>query len=442
MAFRDLAIFLIVFAGVPFILRQPAIGVMYWAWISLMNPHRQAWGAAYDFQFGIFIAAVTVLALLLSREPKQMKGGAAAIVLFLFTTWTCVTTYLALVPDSAAVMLERFLKIQVFTFVGLFVLYKREHVIWLIAVIVLSIGYYSVKGGVFTIVTGGQFKVFGPAESFIADNNALALAAVMTIPLWGYLLVLSQRRWLRMGIGAAIGLTAISALGSYSRGALLAIVAMSLVLWSKSRHKVLLGVTLGAVAIGLVAFMPAGWEARMSTIGEYQDDSSATGRLETWKMMFNLALDRPLQGGGFEPYREWIFDIYNPGYAGIHSAHSIYFQVLGEQGFIGLGLFLLFWWLVWRMCSQVARASKGKPDELWAYWLSQMIKVSLIAYFVGGAFLNLAYWDMPYFLFVAIAVTRRIVWQAKVPAAGERPFDRSPTSSATSAQVTLRQTSA
>jgi len=437
--FRDLAIFLIVFGGIPFILRQPAIGVMYWAWISLMNPHRQAWGPAYDFQFGMLIAVVTFIALVVSKEPKQMKGGGSAVVLLIFVCWTCLTTIYALVPESAVGMLERTVKIQLFTFVALFVLYKREHVIWLIGVIVLSIGYYAVKGGVFTILTGGNFRVWGPAESFIADNNALALASVMTIPLWGYLFVIFRNRWQRMAIGLAIGLTAASALGSYSRGALLAIVAMSIFLWLKGRKKLMLGVAVAIAAVGLAAFMPSAWEERMRSIGEYQVDSSANGRLETWKMLFNLALDRPLIGGGFEPYRQWIVDTYNPSYGGVHAAHSIYFQVLGEQGFVGLGLFLLFWALVWRMCSQVARISKGKQDERWAYWLAQMIKVSLVAYFVGGTFLNLAYWDMPYFLFVAIAVTHKILRQARSPLADNRSVDRSVASVPANAQVTLRR---
>jgi probable O-glycosylation ligase (exosortase A-associated) len=159
--------------------------------------------------------------------------------------------------------------------------------------------------------------------------------------------------------------------------------------------------------------MPAEWMARMSTIGSYQTDESAIGRIETWKMLYHLASARPLLGGGFEPYERWIFDIYYPSATGVHAAHSIYFQVLGEHGFLAFGLFLLFWALVWRMCSQVVRLTENVPDQRWAYWLAQMTKVSLVAYLVGGAFLNLAYWDMPYFLFVAVAVTRWVVRQPK-----------------------------
>jgi probable O-glycosylation ligase (exosortase A-associated) len=156
----------------------------------------------------------------------------------------------------------------------------------------------------------------------------------------------------------------------------------------------------------------------MQTMTDPSSDQSATGRLQTWTMLFRLAVDRPFTGGGFEPYTRWIFQAYLPNFTDAHAAHSIYFQVLGEHGFIGLALFLVFWGLVWRMCSQVVAGTEGRPEEAWALWLAQMIKVSLIAYFVGGAFLNLAYWDMPYYLFVAVAVMRALLSQPKTAPAG------------------------
>jgi putative inorganic carbon (HCO3(-)) transporter len=72
------------------------------------------------------------------------------------------------------------------------------------------------------------------------------------------------------------------------------------------------------------------------------------------------------------------------------------------------------------------RASRGKPELQWAFWLVQMTKVSIVAYLVGGAFQNLAYWDMPYYLFVAVAVTRwavrnPIVEEQTAPAASAAP---------------------
>jgi probable O-glycosylation ligase (exosortase A-associated) len=304
-------------------------------------------------------------------------------------------------------MLERTVKVQVGTFLALTLLFRKDHVLALIWVVAGSIGFYAIKGGLFTIATLGQYRVWGPEDSFIADNNAFALATVMSIPLWVYLYTQYKARpWIRLGIIAATALSAVSAIGSHSRGAVVAIIAMAAFLWIKSRRKLAVGSVLVIAAVATVVFMPREWEERIATITAPTEEQSANQRLETWKMLWNLAVDRPITGGGFEAYQRWIFQKYNPSYDRSHAAHSIYFQVLGEHGFIALGLFLLFWALVWRMCSQVAAFSQGSPDEHWAYWLAQMLKVSIVAYLVGGAFLNLAYWDVPYYLFVAVAVAR------------------------------------
>jgi probable O-glycosylation ligase (exosortase A-associated) len=404
--FRDFILFAVVFAGIPFILRHPWIGVIYWVWLSLMNPHRLAWGLAYDFPFAQLIALVTFAGVFLTSDERKFKGGGASWFLAAYVGFACLTTLFALVPAQAGPMLERVLKIQILTFVALLVLHKREHVVALVWAIVLSIGYYAVKGGIFTIATLGAHRVWGPADSFIEENNALALATIMTIPLWVYLFVMYRDRWWRWVIALAILLSAVSALGSHSRGALVAIVAMSLYLWLKSHNKFVLGILIGAVGIGMVAFMPDNWAERMRTIAEYSEDASAMGRIETWHMMYDIAVDRPLVGGGFEPYAPEVLTRYRPEYQTVRSAHSIYFQVLGEHGFIGLAFFLAIWAATWRMGVSVIRATSGRVDDEWAYWVARMSQVSLVAYLVGGAFLNLANWDMPYYLMVILAVTR------------------------------------
>jgi hypothetical protein len=84
--------------------------------------------------------------------------------------------------------------------------------------------------------------------------------------------------------------------------------------------------------------------------------------------------------------------------------HSIYFQSLGGLGFIGLGLFLLFWLLVWRQCAWLRKHCKTS-STLWAGQLGSMVQVSLVGYAIGGAFLNLAFWDGVYYIYAAIGVT-------------------------------------
>jgi putative inorganic carbon (HCO3(-)) transporter len=160
------------------------------------------------------------------------------------------------------------------------------------------------------------------------------------------------------------------------------------------------------VAIG---FMPEKWVERMWSIQKYDQDASALGRINAWMMAVNLANDRPLVGGGFEIYNEKVFSRYAPDPSDIHAAHSIYFQILGEHGYVGLALFLLLWFLVWRDASWIIRQSRSLGELRWAFDLARMIQLSLVAYAVGGAFQNQAYFDLPYELLIALVLTRQLV---------------------------------
>jgi len=298
------------------------------------------------------------------------------------------------------------------------VLNTRKHVDQLVWVLVVSLGFYGVKGGIFTIATGGAYRVWGPAGSFIEGNNEVALALIMAIPLMRYLQLVSAKRWVRRALGVAMALTALAALGSQSRGALLAIVAMAALMWVRSEHKAVSAIVIVALGASLVAFMPGTWDARMQTIDANKLDSSAEGRINAWKMAWNLAKDRPI-GGGFEVITPELFAKYAPNPNDIHAAHSIYFQVLGEHGFPGLFLFVLLWWLVWRHAGRMRRLGAPGSDAEWARHLGGMIQVSLIGYLVGGAFLSLAYFDLPYDLLVLVVVAQMVL--AEKPLAGKLP---------------------
>jgi probable O-glycosylation ligase (exosortase A-associated) len=131
--------------------------------------------------------------------------------------------------------------------------------------------------------------------------------------------------------------------------------------------------------ISLLSFMPESWWSRMGTISTYEQDASAMGRINAWQTAFNIATER-LVGGGFELYSYEVFARYAPNPEDVHAAHSIYFQVLGEHGFIGLLLFLLIWWLAWRCANQIKRSAKDQRDWRWAGSLATMIQVSLVGY--------------------------------------------------------------
>jgi probable O-glycosylation ligase (exosortase A-associated) len=294
-------------------------------------------------------------------------------------------------------------------FVALYLLHSKQHVHVLTWILAGSVAFYAIKGGLHTLRVGGAFHVWGPPGSFIEDNNALALAVVMTIPLLRYLQLQATRHWLRWGLVIAMVLCGLAALGSQSRGGFLAAGAMLAFMWLKGRGKLITGLVFVLLIPVAIGFMPETWMERMRSIQNYEQDTSAMGRINSWKTAINLANDRPLVGGGFEIYTPSVFKRYSPNPNWVRSAHSIYFQILGEHGYVGLGLFLLLWILVWRDASWIARHSRNRPDFAWASDLARMIQVSLVGYAVGGAFLNLAYYDVPYNLLVVVVLTRLLL---------------------------------
>jgi len=306
-------------------------------------------------------------------------------------------------------MWQRVMKIDLMILVALVVLTTRRHVMMLAWVLVCSIGLYGFKGGLFTILNGGVYRVWGPPGGFIEGNNELALALVITIPLMRFLQLEAKSRWTRIGLTLLMVLSAAAALGTQSRGALLALVAMAIMLLLRSGgSKLLFGAVLVVVGAALVVLMPSTWEARMSTIVDYQGDGSALGRINAWWAMWNLSRDQ-IFGGGFAIYDAQTFARYAPNPADIHAAHSIYFQVLGEHGFIGLALFLLIGFLTWRSSGWLRKNCVHLPELAWAGHLGAMCQVSLAGFAVGGAFLSLAYFDLPYNLLLLIVVARRCV---------------------------------
>jgi len=400
---RDLLVTLLVFGAIPWIFMRPHIGALVYTWLGLMNPHRLTWGFAYAFPFSIVVALVTVVSMLISREQKRLPWSGTLIVWLLFVLWLNVTTYFALVPVDAMAEWDRAMKIQLMVLVTLLLMQGKQRINAFTWVIVISLGFYGVKGGIFAALTGGQYLVRGPMDSFIAENNTLALALIMTMPLMRYLMVVAKHRLVRMGLLGAMILTTISIVSSHSRGALLAGATILVFLVLKSRHKVRFLIAVALLLPAILMWMPDAWFDRMGTISEYQQDASAMGRINAWWFALNVAQDHPITGGGFGVFSEEHFLTYAPNPLDFHDAHSIYFEVLGEQGFVGLGLFLLLGLLALRSCTWVIRIARDRADLAWARDLAAMLQVSLIGYGTGGAFLGLAYYDLYYDL-VALVI--------------------------------------
>ena len=403
---RDIFIASLIFSLVPFIFKRPWLGILLWSWLGYMNPHRLAWGFAYNMPFSMIVGLVTIVAFMASKEKKEMPWTREVMVLLMFITWMLFTTIFAFYPDAAWPQWDKVWKIQLMIILTALIINERHKLHWLVWVIALSFGFYGVKGGIFTIINGGAYRVQGPGETFIAGNNELALALVMVIPLIRYLHLQETRKFIKTGLAAAMVLTGVAAIGSQSRGGLIAMVAMGVFLWLKSRNKLVMTIYMAA-AIGIIAsVMPQSWYDRMNTINTYQEDQSAQGRINAWHTAFNVAKDR-VTGGGYELWRPPVFRQYAPDPFNVRDVHSIYFEIMGEQGFIGFGLFVLLGLMAWIRAQQVIKRNKNDPVNKWAADLAAMIQVSLVGYAAGGLFLGMGYFDLPYHLMIILVLAAK-----------------------------------
>jgi probable O-glycosylation ligase (exosortase A-associated) len=381
----------------------PYTGVLLWGWVTMMNPHQIAGGWISAVPINMIVVVVLAAGLVLHREPMLPLVDSLTTMIVVFILWSIVTTLAALSPDISAARADLSIKSMIFGLVVAVTTRNRVRCQALVWIFVISYGYFGLKGGMFTIVTGGAGTVIGPPNTTIEDRNALALALLTTIPLAYFLYMTSSHRLTRVGLIVLMVLTAVAILGTYSRGGLVGLVFLLLYFWMKSTRKLRVAVCALTVGLAGLAVLPERWFDRMSSIDEANADDSFLGREDAWRFAINAASSR-LLGVGFSGtedvgvFQQYLQDPRATVGRG-RAAHSIYFQVLGDHGFIGLGLYLGILLLAWRKAGQLAKTKD--EDSEWMSDFGRMARVSLATYCVTGVALSMAY-DSSFFCLLGL----------------------------------------
>jgi probable O-glycosylation ligase (exosortase A-associated) len=404
--------------SLPFIVIKPHFGVLIFSWFSYMNPHRLAWGFMTTLPWAFIVGALTFAAWVFSRENKKCPMTPVTILMIAFVLWCTLTTATAYVQDDAWTYWLRYIKIMSMIFLTMILFQDHQRLHVLIWTIVVSIGFYGVKGGVFSVLMGGSDRVWGPMDSFIADNNALAMALIMLIPYARYLQLQAKDRRVRIGLMIGIGLMLFSILASYSRGGFLGLACMLMFLAMKSKHRLGYGLLIVVAMVGTLSFMPDKYFDRLSTVETEAQSGTASTRIASWIFALEVANANPIVGGGFEfMVDENLVLKYAPPAAIsgwtqrgpiAFNLHSIYFQVLGTQGWVGFIIFVMILYLAYRSCGWVRRRTKHRPDLAWAANLASLTQVSMVGMLTAGAFQNLAFFDL-FWHVIAIAVLVRLI---------------------------------
>lgn len=387
----------------------PQVGILVWGWVAFMSPDRLTFGFAQNLQFNLIIAIITMLAWLFSREPKKLPLNATTILLILFSLQISITTITSLAPDLAWPLWERHIKTIVFAFLIIAIMRNKVRVHAFVWIIVLSLAFYGVRNGFYTLASGGGARMEGPAGTIIGDNNHMALALVMVLPLMNYLRVTSQNKYVRWILIAGMIFTTLGVIGSYSRGGLVGLVVVVGYSILKLRRAGL-AIMIVALLLPAISFMPDKWTARMDTISSANEDSSFQQRLETWEVQYSIAEDRPFVGGGFSATQDPATHYrYQPEAERGRAAHSIYFQSLGDHGFPGLILFLMIGAVGWNNARKIQVFCRNRPELLTARTFASMAQLSLAGYFVGGAALSMAYYDVYFAIIGLLSIVRSLV---------------------------------
>lgn len=402
---RDILLTLIIVGLLPFCFTRPWIGALVWAWLGYMNPHKLTWGFAYSLPFAQIVAVATLAGLLFTKDRRPLpKVAEVYLLLVLLGIFTISPLVIAVYPEDAWVLFDPIWKTFLMVFVSLLLLQDPQRLRALVLVIALSIGYFGLKGGVWAVLTGGQYRVMGPPESALGDNNAIALALNMMLPFFFFLRQAEERKWMRHLWLAIFVFSIIAVVSSYSRGAILGLCVVLMVLVFRNK-RIIAGTVLLALGIGVgLMTLPDKWFGRMETIQTYEQDNSANLRFQSWTLAWRIALDKPILGGGFAIFDKRTYQEYVPEFPATGNvAHNNFLQILAEHGFFGLGVYVVLIVVCMVSLRRLSNRARSDPSIAWIGRYALMIEVGMVGYVVTGLFVSKSYFDL-FYSFVAMTI--------------------------------------
>lgn len=394
---RDIVVLIFLVCCIIAAMKKPWWGVLSLAVFSYLNPHAYAWGFVRTLPVYYVLFLVVVFRSFTTKDKQPIPMDWRVVFFVLLWLYFMFTTTQAYFPNAAWQKFWIVTKIYIPFYFTLVLINTREKLYYLIITIGISIGIVAVKGGLFSILTGFGHRVYGPPATQFYDNNQFAVAMLMAVPLLLIWQKESPHFWVKRGIIFSIPVIYAASLSSWSRGALLTMVVLTLLLiWHSNRKYLAIPIVIGG-AIFAVDYLPQEWFGRMETIETYEQDASAMSRIETWTDGWNHTLRHPFTGAGFDGWR----------YVSMRDWHSSYVEMFSEHGFIAFAIWLSM--ILGTVASLTILPMKTKDIEgmEWVKTYCIMIRASLISYMVGTAFLGLSYWDMLYHLiFISVLIKK------------------------------------
>jgi putative inorganic carbon (HCO3(-)) transporter len=393
----------------------PFIATLGYVWVDTFRPQDVSYVILNQVPVAMVMGAVAVALYFVFDRRAVPKLRAITVLQLAFAAWITLTTTLALIPDVAWEKWDWAFKTVMFSAFIPLTIRSRVQIEAFLQVYMFSLAANLVPFGLKMAISGGgygQDLSLGGGNTGLSEGSTLAAVSVMTIPIYLYLrqhaILVPKTILFRSVYFVLAGLAVLTTIGTFERTGLIGLLTLGIVALVKSRRKILT-LLVGLIVSGIAAYaMTDAWTARISTIGDYAKESSALARILVWRWTLDFASSHPF-GGGFGAYRLDHIELPDGAIRFGVAFHSIYFEVLGEQGWIGLFLFLSIAAASLLALQRASKQARPHAELSWCRDLVATIQVSLIVLLVCGSFIGIAFQPMiPYLFAMAVSASEYV----------------------------------
>ncbi len=424
-------------------LKRPFVWVLLYIYIDLVIPQKIGWGIiqALPLSLMMFVLAFGGWLVLDSKQGSRFTFRQALIVLLLGLC--AFTTLRAEFQDSAWDKWSWVWKSLLFAAFLPLTMRTRLRIEAVALIMVLSIGAICISGGLKTVLGGGGYgtlRLLVDENSGIYESSIISIAAIAIIPIAVWLArfgTVFRPHWTVTAFVAALSLACLlMPVGTNARTGLVCAAVLAVMMLRTVRHRFVYAGLAGVALVMAVPFLPSSFTERMGTIFDHEEDESASTRIAVWSWTLDYVKQHPL-GGGFDAYRGNSFTYEMPQISRSGNSrsityvevtdegrayHSSYFEMLGEQGWLGLGLWLLLHSIGLLQMELVRRRFRPEEGEklCWQGGLADALQQAHAAFMIGALFVGIAF--QPFgFLIVAMEIAFGSYLKRQ---AGEQPKPR------------------
>lgn len=393
-------------------LRRPFLFVLGYIYIDMVSPQRLSYYMLSGIPISLIFFVAAVLGFMISDDKSGMRMVPRQGLMLVLLVLTGLTTVSADFPAEALEKWDWVWKTLIFAFFLPFTLRTRLRIESVILFVIFGAASIIIIGGIKTIFSGGGYGTLNlglESNSGLYEGSTISMVAIAIIPFILFILTygtLFKINWISKAFGyALIFACLLIPVGTEARTGLICLGVLVILKLRDVKRRFLYACGVGLAVMIAVPLLPSSYSNRMETIEGYKGDQSASTRLEIWKWTLGFVADRPF-GGGFGAYRQnhilvktetgtgtKLSEVADSGRAW----HSSYFEMLGEQGWPGL-----FLWVALNLAGLIRmevvrrRYRNADGDMDWVSPLASALQSAHIMYLVGSLFLALAFQSFAY----------------------------------------------